>query len=57
MDRKKIETISDWPTPERLQDVEASLGFANFYQRFIKVYSEVIRPMTELKKKMTLFTW
>ena len=32
MDKKKIETITDWPTPEKLHGVRAFLGFANFYR-------------------------
>ena len=51
MDKKKIETITDWPTPEKLRDLRAFLGFANFYRCFIKGYSEVIRPMTLLTRK------
>ena len=57
MDKKKIETITDWPTPEKLRDLRAFLGFANFYRCFIKGYSEVIRPMTLLTKKDTRSSW
>ena len=31
MDHVKVESITEWPTPERLRDVRAFLGFANFY--------------------------
>jgi hypothetical protein len=31
MDLKKVETVSNWPTPECVTDVQAFLGFANFY--------------------------
>ena len=47
----------EWPIPERLRDVQAFLGFANFYQPFIKGYSEIIRPMTLLTKKGRKFEW
>ena len=36
MDKVKVEAIQEWPTPERLRDVMAFLGFANIYRRFIK---------------------
>ena len=42
MDQEKVETIREWPTPEQLRHVRAFLGFANFYRRFIKGYSEII---------------
>ena len=35
MDPTKVSTIQDWPEPQKVQDVQAFLGFANFYQRFI----------------------
>ena len=55
MDRIKVESITEWPTPERLRDVRAFLGFANIYQRFIKGYSEIIQPMTLLTQKAQRF--
>ena len=55
MDRVKVEAIRNWPTPERLHDVRPFLSFANFYRRFIKGYSEVIRPMTLLTQKEMKF--
>jgi len=48
MDPAKVETVKDWPTPENLKDVRSFLGFANFYRRFIRGYSDVVRPLTEL---------
>ena len=57
MDRVKVESITEWPTPERLRDVWAFLGFANFYPRFIKGYSELIQPMTLLTQKRQKFEW
>ena len=35
MDPNKIETIQNWNTPENLKDVQAFIGFANFYRRFV----------------------
>ena len=57
MDKVKVEAIQKWPTPQRLCDGSAFLGFANFYRRFIKGYSEVIRPMTLLTQKKIKFEW
>ena len=57
MDQAEVEAITEWPTPERLRDVRAFLEFANFYRRFIKGYSEIIRPMTLLTQKGRKFKW
>ena len=36
MDTWKIKTIQEWFVPTRVRDVQSFLGFANFYQCFIK---------------------
>jgi len=39
------------PSPKHLKDVQSFLGFANFYRRFIKGYSDIVSPLTALTKK------
>src|ERR1700761_9384306 len=51
MDKGKVRAIQDWPSPKNLKDVRAFLGFANFYQRFIKDFAKLARPMIDLTKK------
>src|SRR5258707_8523301 len=51
MDPTKVSTIQDWPEPQKVQDVQAFLGFANFYQRFIHNYLEMTCPLNHLCKK------
>jgi hypothetical protein len=46
----KVDTVLAWKTPTSLTEVQAFLGFANFYRRFIKDYSRIARPLTELTK-------
>ena len=55
MDPAKVSMIQDWPKPWKVRDVQAFLGFANFYQRFIHDYSETTLPLNHLCKKST--TW
>ena len=55
MDPAKVSMIQDWPKPRKVRDVQAFLGFANFYQRFIHDYSELTLPLNHLCKKCT--TW
>jgi len=35
MDLVKVVGVQEWPTPENKTDVQAFLGFVNFYRRFI----------------------
>jgi len=39
MDPVKVAGVREWPTPENKTDVQAFLGFINFYQRFIQDFS------------------
>jgi hypothetical protein len=40
-----------------LKDLQAFLGFCNFYRCFILNYSTIARPLFELSKKDTPFVW
>ena len=35
MDLVKVARVRDWPTPENRTDMQAFIGFVNFYCRFI----------------------
>lgn len=47
----KIKAIQEWPIPTSTKEVQAFLGFANFYRRFIVDYSKVVLPLIALTKK------
>ena len=51
IDPEKVQTITTWATPTCVTDVQAFIGFANFYRRFIKDFSKIIAPLVNLTKK------
>jgi hypothetical protein len=57
MDPKKVQTIRDWRTPTCLTDVQAFIGFGNFYRRFVRNFSKIIAPMVNLTRKDVKFQW
>ena len=57
MDPVKIETITKWEAPKTVKGVQGFLGFANFYRKFIKNFSQLVMPLTNLIKKDTKFDW
>ena len=57
MDPAKVTGITNWPQPRTLKQLQAFLGFCNFYRRFIQNYSHVARPLFNLTKKDTAFLW
>ncbi len=48
MDPIKIAGIAEWPTPTKKRELQSFLGFTNFYQKFIKNYSKVVKALTAL---------
>ncbi len=56
MDPVKIQGIAEWPVPTKKQQLQSFLGFTNFYQQFIKGYSKIVKPMTQLTG-LELWKW
>ncbi len=48
MDPAKVKAVADWPTPDSSRAVQRFLGFANFYRRIIRNFSQVALPLTDL---------
>ena len=57
MDSAKTDLILSWLTPTCFLDFQTFLRFANFYRRFIRNYSRIIIPITNLLKKTVAFNW
>ena len=51
MEEEKVKAIKEWKTPTNVKDVKSFLGFANFYQQFIKDFSHITIPLNQLKGK------
>ncbi|KAJ8332896.1 hypothetical protein SKAU_G00417920 [Synaphobranchus kaupii] len=56
-DPKKIQAVTDWPTPATRKHLQRFLGFANFYRRFIRSYSQIVAPLTKLTSTAMPFRW
>jgi hypothetical protein len=57
MDPEKIRAILDWQPPTTVRGVRGFLGFANFYRKFIRGFSQIVRPLNELTQKDNPFIW
>ena len=49
----KIEAVRDWPVPTTMRELRAFLGLAGYYRRFVKGFSEIALPLTELTRNAT----
>lgn len=51
VDPDKVAAIVDWKPPSSVKGVQSFLGFCNFYQKFIRNYGQIARPLTKLTGK------
>ncbi|XP_015762141.1 PREDICTED: uncharacterized protein LOC107341253 [Acropora digitifera] len=56
-DPSKVEVVKNFPTPASLKELKSFLGLANYYQRFIKGFSEIASPLNAITKKGVKFFW
>jgi hypothetical protein len=57
MDPSKVQDVLGWNAPTSVDDIQSFLGLARYYQRFIKGFLKISKPMTELLKKDKKFKW
>jgi len=51
IDKVKIDVIAKLPVPKCMKDIRSFIGHAGFYRRFIKDFSKIARPLTNLLVK------
>jgi hypothetical protein len=51
VDTAKIEVIEQLPPPVNVKDIHTFLDHAGFYRHFIKDFSQIVRPLTNLLAK------
>jgi hypothetical protein len=54
--QEKIQAILDWPIPKTLTELKGFLGICSYYRRFVKGFSQLCTPLTDLTKKGA-FKW
>ena len=55
VDRAKVEVIEKLPPPTSVKGIRSFLGHAGFYKRFIKDFSKIAKPLTNLVAKDALY--
>ena len=50
MSERKVESVMNWRAWRSVKEVQISIGFANFYRRFIKDFSKICSPIMETLK-------
>jgi hypothetical protein len=55
VDKAKVETVEKLLPPTDLKSLRSFLGHAGFYRRFIKDFSKITKPLTQLLQKDVAF--
>jgi hypothetical protein len=55
LDKAKVETVEQLPPPTDVKSSRSFLGHAGFYRRFIKDFSKITKPLTQLLLKDMAF--
>jgi hypothetical protein len=50
--KEKIRAILDWPTPKSITELRGFFGLCSYYRRFVKGFSQLGAPLTDLTKKV-----
>jgi len=57
MDPVKVTGVREWPVPENRTDVQAFIGFGNFYCHFIQDFLTIARPLFDLTRSDQAWNW
>ncbi len=57
MNSRKMQAVIDWSTLNNLTQMQFFIDFCNFYRRFIKNFSKIVRSMIQLTQKKIIFEW
>ena len=57
VDKAKVDAIEKMPCPKDIEEMRSFLGHVGFYRRFIKDFSKIYRPLTNILQKYVPFVF
>ena len=55
VDEEKVKAIKEWSTPKSITEIRIFHGLASFYRQFVKYFSTIAAPLTEIVKNSMSF--
>ena len=53
----KVRAIIEWPRPKSVHDIRNFLGLASYYRQFVRGFSEIARPLTQMTRAGVEWDW
>ncbi|XP_073122418.1 uncharacterized protein [Henckelia pumila] len=57
VDQSKVEALISWPRPTSVSEMQSFMGLVGYYQRFIRDFLSIAKPITQLTKKNAPYVW
>lgn len=57
VDPEKVQSIVNFPRPQKVREVRRFLGMASWYRRFVQNFSTLVAPISSLLRKNAKFAW
>ena len=57
VDQHKIDAMKTWPIPTNVSELRSFLGLASYYRKFVKDFSAIASPLTQLLHKDKPYLW
>ncbi|XP_020207462.1 uncharacterized protein LOC109792459 [Cajanus cajan] len=57
VDPAKVESVLQWECSRTVTDIRSFVGLAGYYMKFIKGFSKIVMPLTQLARKDYPFIW
>ena len=57
MEKEKVQKVIEWLVPRSMKDVQKFLGLANYYRQFVKDFARIAKPLHEITRKETKWSW
>ena len=54
---EKVKAILDWPRPQSTHDIRSFLGLASYYRKFVRGFSQLAKPLTDLTRAKVDWKW
>jgi len=57
MEKEKGQGVIEWPELRNMKNVQKFLGLANYYRWFVKDFAKIAKPLHEMTRKETKWSW